>query len=257
MKIIHFLLILTLVSCGNSSNPTRSETTSIGEAKPSVQELYFLANVNDSIESTSVGTVARGSLQNGTLIPFEGSNYKYFATESYIGGRAYTHSKVAKTVLETYESLETQGVDRLFQVMEFSRKEGGKIFPHRTHQNGLSVDFMMPLQKNGAPCYDYDNMGASHYLMDFNKDGIYNQDTEVSIDFNMTARHILELQKQAKKNNLTIQKVIFNTNLKDELFATPYGKKLRTSGIYITRNLEPLINDLHDDHYHVDFVIIR
>lgn len=90
--------------------------------------------------------------------------------------------------------------------------------------------------------------------MDFNTEGLYTEDTTVSIDFNMAARHILELDKQAQKNGMCIQKVIFNTDLKDELYATEYGTKLKTSGIYITKNLSKVINDLHDDHYHVDFV---
>lgn len=141
--------------------------------------------------------------------------------------------------------------------MEFSNKEGGKMFPHRTHQNGLSVDYMMPLKKDGVPNYELDKKGASHYLMDFDTEGRYVEDTDVSIDFNMAARHILELDKQARKKGMKIHKVIFNTDLKDELYESEYGKKLKFSGIYITRNLSKLINDLHDDHYHVDFVKLQ
>ena len=128
------------------------------------------------------------------------------------------------------------------------------MFPHRTHQNGLSVDYMMPLEKEGAPYYELDEKGASHYLMDFDTEGHYSEDETVSIDFNMAARHILELDKQARKKGMRIHKVIFNTDLKDELYASDYGKKLKTSGIYMTRNLSKLVNDLHDDHYHVDFI---
>lgn len=153
MKMLYAFIPIILFSCNGSTTETQEkEELSAAKTQPSIQDIYYAANVNDSIESTSIGSVGRGSLENGTLIPYKGTNYKYFTTESYIGGRAYTHSKVAKTVLDTYASLEKQGVDRIFQVMEFSRKEGGKIFPHRTHQNGLSVDFMMPLEKNGKPC---------------------------------------------------------------------------------------------------------
>jgi penicillin-insensitive murein endopeptidase len=71
--------------------------------------------------------------------------------------------------------------------MECSNKEGGRIFPHRTHQNGLSVDFMIPLIKNGIPYYGLDNLGANHYLLDFNNNGEYLKDTSIKIDFNMVA----------------------------------------------------------------------
>lgn len=255
--VLPILIAVAAVSCEAPDSQPEKQLSEKKPEPPTAEEIYYTDNVNDSVESASIGSVARGRLENASLIPFEGSNYKYFSSESYLGGRAYTNSKVAKVVLETYSALQRKGVDRFFRVMEFSKKEGGKIFPHRTHQNGLSVDFMMPLIKDGQPYYDLDDMGPSHYLMEFDKNGAFLKDPTVSIDFDMAARHLLELQKQAQKNGMRIHKVIFNTFLRDELFATPHGKKLAASGIYITQNLEPIINDLHDDHYHVDFIIIR
>lgn len=71
------------------------------------------------------------------------------------------------------------------------------------------------------------------------------------------ADHILILQKNARKYGLKIKKVIFKIDLKDELFATQYGKELKREGIYFAHNLTPLLNKLHDDHYHVDFELIN
>lgn len=253
-KFVYLLAIPIAFACSqaieqNIQNARDNEPTSV--------EKYYHSNVNDTVASTSVGSVGNGSLQNATLIPFKGENFEYFDKSSYLGGRAFTNSKVAEITVNTYQALLDQGVDRKFKVMEFSNKEGGKMFPHRTHQNGLSVDYMMPLKKDGVPYYELDKKGASHYLMDFDTGGRYVEDTNVSIDFNMAARHILELDKQARKKGMKIHKVIFNTDLKDELYESEYGKKLKSSGIYITRNLSKLINDLHDDHYHVDFVKLQ
>ncbi|OFZ67664.1 MAG: hypothetical protein A3D92_23930 [Bacteroidetes bacterium RIFCSPHIGHO2_02_FULL_44_7] len=64
----------------------------------------------------------------------------------------------------------------------------------------------------------------------------------------------MELEKAARKNNMKIEKVIWKMELLDELLASEHGKHLAKSGIYITRQLEPLINSLHDDHFHVDFI---
>ena len=47
--------------------------------------------------------------------------------------------------------------------------------------------------------------------------------------------------------------MIFKIELKDKLYATPNGQLLKKSGIYLAQQLTPLINGLHDDHYHVDF----
>ena len=93
--------------------------------------------------------------------------------------------------------------------------------------------------------------------MPHNEDGQYTDDVSISIDFEQVAKEIVTMDKEAKALGLKITKVIFNTDLRDELFSTSYGQILMSSGPYITRNLEPVINDLHDDHFHVDFEIIN
>lgn len=254
-------LFIFITSCSSQSDSveTSIDTTSSIDAiqKLSAVETYYLEHHQDSIETNSVGSVSRGSLKNGTIIPFSGSNYSYFDTASYLSGRAFTHQLVAQTLVNTFKKIEENGETRKFKVMEFSNEHGGKMFPHRTHQNGLSVDMMMPLKKDEKPYYELDNSGAIHYLLDFNEHGQYTDDVSISIDFEQVANEILTLNEEAKKLGLKITKVIFNTDLKDELFSTSYGQTLKNSGPYITRNLEPVINDLHDDHFHIDFEIIN
>jgi penicillin-insensitive murein endopeptidase len=163
--------------------------------------------------------------------------------------------KVNDALLATYQKLETITPDRSYGIMECSNEHGGKISPHRTHQNGLSVDFMTPLVKDGKPYTEADFKGAPHYLMDFDANGRWTEDPTVSIDFETMARHLLTLMEAAKSHGLSIEKIIWKTELRDELFATTSGKELKSSGVYVTTKLEPLINSLHDDHYHVDFKI--
>jgi penicillin-insensitive murein DD-endopeptidase len=115
---------------------------------------------------------------------------------------------------------------------------------------------MSPLLKNGISCTDFNSIGLPHYLLDFDDNGIYKDDSTYSIDFNLMAKHLLELNTQAQKNGLKIEKVILKIALKDNLFATEYGQKLKASGVYFATNLSELIDNLHDDHYHVDFAII-
>ena len=60
-----------------------------------------------------------------------------------------------------------------------------------------------------------------------------------------------------KKDTTRVEKY-YHSHVNDSLQSTSLGSvsngKLKTSGIYITKNLSKVINDLHDDHYHVDFV---
>ena len=260
-SIIAFLtLFLFITSCSSQLDKTvvsvQVQTGPEPSPEASVVDRYYLNNFQDSLKTKSIGSVSRGSLQNGTLIPFSGSNFMYFDTASYLSGRAFTHQLVAQTVINTFKTFELNGEKRKFSIMEFSNEHGGKMFPHRTHQNGMSADMMMPLQKRGKPDYGLDDLGAMHYLLEFNKEGQYINDTAISIDFEMVANEINQMHIEAEKLGLTITKVIFNTNLRDELFATTHGQFFAANGPYITRNLEPVINDLHDDHFHVDFEII-
>lgn len=218
----------------------------------------ILAHYQESLHTKSSlakGTVSDGSLENGYMVPFKGDNYRYFDEISYVSDRAFLHEKVLNTALGAYKELNKLHPNRKFVIMECSNKNGGKIYPHRTHQNGLSIDFMSPLIKDGKPYYDLDILGGRHYLLDFDAQGRYLKDLSVKIDFEMMAQHIWQLHQQGKKNGVKIKKVILNTNLKDDLFATATGKILKNSGIYFVQALRPLINSLHDDHYHIDFTL--
>jgi len=220
-------------------------------------EKYYLQNKDRSQKSQSTGTVSNGKLINGHLIPFSGENYLYFDSLSYVNGRAFLNGSILSAVLSTYKLLQSIKPNRNFVIMECSNKTGGKISPHRTHQNGLSIDFMSPLIKNGKPYYNLDSLGAQHYLLDFNSSGQLTSDTTISIDFDLMALHILTLQKELKKKGYKIEKVILKINLKDNLFKTEYGKKLKGSGIYFAQKLPVNIDNLHDDHYHIDFNTIK
>lgn len=254
---IFLFLIVQLFSCTSQTQqktPTPSPET-ISKSELSAVETLFLEHQHDTATSISEGSVSNGSLTNGRIVPFSGKNFQYFDTTSYLYKRAFVHEKVLKSILDSYQNLENTCPDCHFGIMECSNENGGEIKPHRTHQNGLSVDFMTPLLKNKQPTNDLDNLGASHYLMQFDKNGVYTSNPSYRIDFDKMALHLLTLNEAATANGLKIEKVIFKLDLKDELFATPNGKKLSETGIYFATNLTPLINNLHDDHYHVDFKI--
>jgi penicillin-insensitive murein endopeptidase len=252
-----FSLILLFAACSPSTDSIGQTTdpTYPSEDSLSAVERHYLEY--QSVEGTSIssGTVSNGKLVNGCILPFSGNNFHYFDTTSYLKNRCFVNGRVRDALLETYRRLETITPERSYGIMECSNEHGGKISPHRTHQNGLSVDFMSPLMKNDQPYMEADFKGAPHYLMDFDENGRYTEDPSIQIDFETMARHLLVLIEAAKAQGLIIEKIIWKTELRDELLATESGKKLRATGVYITTRLEPLINALHDDHYHVDFRI--
>lgn len=251
------VILFFITSCDKISeeNTCTKNNLAYRSLKSTLAE-YIDQSKEDSKKSSSLGSVSNGKLLNGKLFPFYGNNFQYFDTLSYLHHRAYTHQLVRKTLIDTYNELEHLYPNKTFFVMELSNKEGGKIFPHRTHQNGLSVDLMSPKLKKGKANSDLDNLGQLHYLLEFDQNGILKKNRDYSIDFNLISHHLLLLDKNAKKNQLKIKKVIFKKELKDELYASQYGTSLKSSNIYITKNLPSYINDLHDDHYHIDFSFI-
>lgn len=108
------------------------------------------------------------------------------------------------------------------------------------------------MKNSNEPKY-FNGLGIFRYALNFDDKGVLYSDPNVRIDFNAIAEHILALEANAYKNGLKIKKVIFKISLKDDLFETEYGKKLKASNIYFAQRLTPLLNKLHDDHYHVDF----
>jgi penicillin-insensitive murein endopeptidase len=257
--ILSFLLSgITISACTAQQthhSPNKPSTTSNTTVNPvdSLMELY----ADHSGNSQSLGTVGNGSLKNGALIPFSGPNFRYFDTTSYLAKRAFLNASVRQITLDTYKAIENACKGRIFGIMECSHEHGGKLHPHRTHQNGLSIDFMTPLLFNGEINHDLDTLGAAHYFMNFDDQGKYLPDPRYQIDFETMAFHLYNLYENALRNGYEIEKVIWKIELQDELRATTYGKKLFAKNVYFTQHLSTLINNLHDDHYHVDFKKIK
>ena len=204
--------------------------------------------------SRSIGSVGKGSLENAWLVPYSSANFSYFSPLSYyILNNGYTNAKVYRTLVAAYKTCEKSCAGRHFRIMECSNKKGGKMLIHRTHQNGLSVDFMIPKKKGTRPSYFWDRLGVWHYLLAFNNAGHLTINKKVQLDFETMGQHILALEQAVRQNGLRIKKLILKIELKDDFYKTKSGKKVRQKGIYFARSLPDLVNRAHDEHYHVDF----
>ena len=95
--------------------------------------------------STCFGSTADGSLENGWKLPSSGPNFEAYSSLGSLLGRTYVHSDVHDVVLTAYTALEEAAPDKVFVYGETGKKSGGEFDPHKTHRNGLSVDFMVPV----------------------------------------------------------------------------------------------------------------
>ena len=212
----------------------------------------------NSGSSVSKGTPGNGSLKNAYQIDYKMSNSKYFSPVSfYLMGNGYVNSRLYYTLLDSYKECEKTCPDIDFRIMECSDKKGGKVLLHRTHRNGLSVDFMVPKVKNGKQIKFYDRFGLWHYLLNFDSSGRLKLNKKVTIDFESMAKHIIALDNAARKNGLSVSKVILKINLKDDFYRTKSGQEIKRRGIYFAKRLSKKVDMVHDDHYHVDFKQVK
>ena len=200
-------------------------------------------------ESTCFGTTAKGRLENGAQLPSSGANFSTYSSIGSLAGRTYVHSMVLATILAAYKALETSAPGKLLVYGETGWESGGRIRPHKTHQNGLSVDFMVPVLKGGKsvplPTSPLNKFG---YDLEFSDSGEFDV---YRIDFSAMANHLLELQKAASARRIKISRVIFEVPLQKHLFATAEGAQLK--GLMTFSTKQAWVR--HDEHYHIDFEI--
>lgn len=182
-------------------------------------------------------------------MPERGRNFQPYSTLGAALGRTYLHSKVRDVVLAAYSALETSLSGRHFVYGETGTRSGGRFRPHRTHQNGLSVDFMVPiLDREGRsvplPTNALNQFG---YRIAFDAQGRYE---DYRIDFEALAEHLYQLHIVASAQGVKIGRVIVEPEYHAKLFATQRGAFMR--GLPLMKKSAWV---RHDNHYHVDFVV--
>ncbi|MCE2570365.1 penicillin-insensitive murein endopeptidase [Motilimonas eburnea] len=198
--------------------------------------------------STCFGTTSNGRLEQGVKLPSSGTNYEGYSTIAQLAGRTYVHSAVYDIVVNSYARLETMAPEKVYKYAETGFAEGGRFRPHKTHQNGLSVDFMTPMKDKAGqsvhlPTHPLNKFG---YNIEFDKQGRYDG---LEIDYDALAAHIVALHKEAKKSGHGLWRVIFDPTLQPPLFKTAYGKYLKANVQFSKKRSWVR----HDEHYHVDF----
>ncbi len=183
-------------------------------------------------------------------LPAQGDNFEAYSWLGVKLGRTYVHSKVATIVIAAYKQLNASSPGKRFIYGETGWASGGRFRPHRSHQNGLSVDFFVPVINNRNQSVQLP-IGVGNkfgYNIEFDKQGKFEGYT---IDFEAIAEHLYQLEQAAKANSSGIKQVIFDQDYLPELFATKHGQFLKT-GVQFMKGKAWV---RHDEHYHVDFDI--
>ena len=210
----------------------------------------FLSTTVVAEDSICYGTTSAGRLENGVKLPGSGPNFVSYGGVPGLVGRTYVHSTVRDVILDAYQRLEIDAPGKVFKYAETGYKEGGQFKPHKTHRNGLSVDFMVPvIDKNGKsihlPTHALNKYG---YNINFDKSGRYDI---YQIDYEALGAHHVTLHKSARKDGIGIWRVLFDPQLQPYLYKTSHGDYIRKNITIPTKRSWVR----HDEHYHVDFTI--
>jgi penicillin-insensitive murein endopeptidase len=199
--------------------------------------------------SNSIGTTSDGELENGKRLPARGENFVTYSALGSFLGRTCVHHEVRDVVLDAYDRVSRNRPDVQFTYGEAAWcGGGGPLRPHRTHQNGLSVDFMVPVadrdgQPATYPAWPWTRFG---YAVEFDRDGNH---ADYRIDFDALAAHLLALREGAEHHGIRVRRVILAPDLRDELFAAEQGDAVRSRLTFMPGAAWVR----HDEHYHVDF----
>jgi len=209
----------------------------------------LLASTSVSAQSTCFGKTSAGRLENACKLPMSGPNFQTYSTVLSLAGRTYVHCDVKDILLSSYKALSESHDKTVFVYGETGKKKGGEFAPHKTHQNGLSVDFMIPVvNKKGKsvplPTSIFNKYG---YNIDFTLDGKYEN---YQIDYEAMAAHIAALKRESKSKGVGIWRVLFDPKMQHSLETTKAWPEI--SDIQFSKRRSWV---RHDDHYHVDFEI--
>ncbi|MEM9293847.1 MAG: penicillin-insensitive murein endopeptidase [Acidobacteriota bacterium] len=210
----------------------------------------FQESDNGESESTCFGTTANGRLEGGVRLPPRGPNFVSYGLAPILLGRTYLHDAAAQATVDAYRNLAESHPETVFKYAETGFASGGRFRPHKTHRNGLSVDFMVPmLDAQGRsvhlPTHPFNRYG---YDIEFDSQGRWG---DQGIDYEAMGAHLLALDEAARARGIGLWRVIFDPQLQPLLFATEHGSELQRRLQFSTRRSWVR----HDEHYHVDFEV--
>ncbi len=200
--------------------------------------------------SQCYGTVSKGSVAGAVKLPLDGPNFSAYSRVAAAAGRTYVHSTVADIVVASYAALQTAAPGTVHVYGETGLASGGRLRPHRTHQNGLSVDFFVPVRDGKGRSVPIPTSATTRfgYDIEFDAKGVYG---EYSIDFPALAEHLYQLHAGAAARGAGVAKVIVDPQFFPQLFETPRGGWLRKTLPFM--KAKPWVR--HDEHFHIDFAV--
>ena len=199
--------------------------------------------------STCFGTSGSGRIEGAVALPLAGDNFVAYTELGLKLGRTYLHTQVRDVVLDAYSTLARSTPAVRYVYGETGLRRGGPMPPHRTHENGTSVDFMVPVRGLDGKSIEMPRSEKNRYGYNLEFDSAGKLGT-LRIDFGAIAAHLEQLDLAARRRGVGIARVILDPDLLRHVLATPAGARIESLPFMKTK---PWVR--HDEHYHVDFAV--
>ena len=189
-----------------------------------------------------------GRVEGAASLPMEGHNFVRLSRGPVTSGRVYVHTVVHDILMDAFAALADERPRIRWVYGETGLPQGGPMPPHKTHQNGLSVDLFVPVLDKDGNSVQFPNRpdNGFGYLVDFDGSG---HNSTHQIDYAGLAELLYHLHAAAQKRGGGLTLVVFQRELRARLFETGRGRWLKENIPF------PSWDDSvrHDDHIHVDF----
>jgi penicillin-insensitive murein endopeptidase len=209
--------------------------------------LVALLATSANAASLCFGTPDHGELRDGCQLPRDGANFSPYSSLGVAAGRTYVHCAVAAVFADAFKQLATSRPDLRFVYGESGFARGGQFKPHKSHQNGLSVDFFVPVRDREGRSVPVPTslLNRWGYDLEFSSRGMSD---ELVIDFDAIALHLAALNSAARSHHIGIHRIFFDTQLQQRLHRSRHWPQISSLPFSTRQGWWR-----HDEHYHVDF----
>lgn len=149
-------------------------------------------------QSVCTGTPSNGSIRGAVRVPEEGENFEDYRWKGGVD-RLFVHSAVGRTLEEAYRLLAAKRPGTRFVIGETGSEHGGPFPPHKTHQNGTSVDLFVPVRNADGEevLFPNDYRNGYGYKVRFDALGT-SSDGKYRVDFEALTDYIGALREAAR-----------------------------------------------------------
>ncbi len=187
-------------------------------------------------------------------LPYRGDNYKFYGTFSFhVFGRAFVNNKVYNSFTEAQHLSKQNLANVQIRILKCSGKKFGRLNPYNSKICGNQIVFMTPMKKKGKPLRFYYRTGLFRRFFRFSKNGTAKNFSSLSVDFETTAKYLINLDDAARFYGMQIKAVTIKHSFIKCLYETNYGKELKKRKIRFVKYLSRKINRRYEELFLVEF----